>query len=450
MRLNDFSRPLARPRHIAKKAFTALEHFLHVEAASGIILLIAAVIALAWANSPFAGSYHDLLESPLTLGLGESVFSRPVHFWINDGLMTVFFLIVGMEIRREIHAGSLSDFRQATLPLAAAVGGVAVPAFVYLAVNHGSGAAHGWAVPTATDIAFAVGVLALLGRSIPGTVRVFLLTLAIVDDIIAVLIIAVFYSAGLDYSGFALVGAGIVTVIVMQRLDINRATAYIVPGAVIWAGLFISGVHPTLAGVVLGLMTPVVPSRGHERVLVELSEAAHHVKEADVGNMHEFDRLEKPMHTLRVVQRDLLPPVVRVQWALHPWVAYGIMPLFALANAGVPLSGVDFASHESAWIVLGVTLALVVGKPVGVFLTSWTLVKTGLCQLPTGMSWRGVALVALLAGIGFTMSIFIATLAFAEQGTMDAAKLGVLLGSFVAGCAGLGWGLYCSRQKSAM
>ncbi|SEK14271.1 sodium/proton antiporter, NhaA family [Paraburkholderia tropica] len=449
MRLNDFSRPLTHPRRIAKQAFTALEHFLHVEAASGIILLIAAAIALIWANSPFAGSYHELLESPLTLGAGGFLFSKSVHFWINDGLMTVFFLVVGMEIRREIHAGSLSDFRQAALPLGAAMGGVAVPALIYLAVNHGTDAAHGWAVPTATDIAFAVGVLALLGRSIPGNVRIFLLTLAIVDDIIAVLIIAVFYSAGLDPSGLALAAAGIVAVVIMQRLDINRATAYMLPGAVIWMGLFISSVHPTLAGVVLGLMTPVVSSRGHERVLVELSEATRHVSEVDVQSAQEFDQLEKPMHTLRVAQRDLLPPVVRVQWALHPWVAYGIMPLFALANAGVPLSGVDFASHQTVWIMLGVALALIVGKPVGVFLTSWLLVRTGLCRLPTGMSWRGVSLVALLAGIGFTMSIFIATLAFSGQGAMDATKLGVLLGSFVAGCAGLGWGLYASRQRSS-
>ncbi|QGZ66735.1 Na+/H+ antiporter NhaA [Paraburkholderia acidisoli] len=446
MRPNDFSRPLARPTHIAKKAFTALEHFLHVEAASGIILLLAAAIALIWANSPFASEYHELFEASVTIGAGAFEFSKPLHFWINDALMTVFFLVVGMEIRREIHAGSLSDFRQAALPLAAAAGGVTVPALIYLAVNHGSDAAQGWAVPTATDIAFAVGVLALLGRSIPGNVRVFLLTLAIVDDIIAVLIIAVFYSSGLNYSGFALAGAGIVAVVIMQRLDISRATAYIVPGAVIWAGLFVSGVHPTLAGVVLGLMTPVVSSRGHERVLVELSEAAQHVSEVDVGNAQEFDRLEKPLHTLRVAQRDLLPPVVRVQWALHPWVAYGIMPLFALANAGVPLDGVNFANDETTWVMLGVALALVVGKPVGVFFTSWILVKLGLCRLPTEMSWRGVSLVALLAGIGFTMSIFIATLAFAGAGALDAAKLGVLLGSFVAGCAGLGWGLYCARK----
>lgn len=307
MRLNDFSRPLARPRHIAKRAFTALEHFLHVEAASGIILLVAAAMALIWANSPLAHSYREFFESPLTIGAAGFLFSQPVHFWINDALMTIFFLVVGMEIRREIHAGSLSDFRQAALPLAAAVGGVTVPAFVYLAVNRSSGMAHGWAVPTATDIAFAVGVLALLGRSIPGNVRVFLLTLAIVDDIIAVLIIAVFYSAQLDYSGFALAGAGIVAVAVMQRLDIGRATAYILPGAVIWTGLFISGVHPTLAGVVLGLMTPVVASRGHERVLVELSEVAYHVKEADVTNTQAFDRLEGPLQTLRVAQRRSSP-----------------------------------------------------------------------------------------------------------------------------------------------
>ncbi|MHB9842005.1 Na+/H+ antiporter NhaA [Paraburkholderia terrae] len=446
MQLNDFSRPLAKPGNIAKNALTALEHFLHVEAASGIILLLAAAMALIWANSPFSHSYHQLFESTVTVGAGMFLFSKPVHFWINDALMTIFFLVVGMEIRREIHAGSLSNFRQAALPLAAAAGGVTAPALIYLAVNYGASAAHGWAIPTATDIAFAVGVLALLGRSIPGSVRVFLLTLAIVDDIIAVLIIAVFYSTGLDYSGFALAGAGIVGALIMQRLCIGRAAAYIVPGVVIWTGLFVSGVHPTLAGVVLGLITPVKPSRGYERVLVELSEAAQHVKEADVPNAQEFDHLERPLQTMRVAQRDLLPPVVRVQWALHPWVAYGIMPLFAFANAGIAFDSVDFSRDDTLSIMLGVALALVVGKPLGVFLISWILVRLQVCRLPDGMSWRGVSLVALLAGIGFTMSIFIGTLAFYEPGALDAAKLGVLLGSLIAGCAGLGWGFYYSRQ----
>ncbi|MBT2794021.1 Na+/H+ antiporter NhaA [Paraburkholderia strydomiana] len=446
MQPTESASSLSRPKRIAQQAFTALEHFLHVEAASGIILLAAAAVALIWANSPLAHSYHELLESPLTFGAGEFLFVKPLHFWINDALMTVFFLVVGMEIRREIHDGSLSDFRQAALPLAAAIGGVTAPALIYLAVNHGSYAVRGWAVPTATDIAFAVGVLALLGRSIPSSVRIFLLTLAIVDDIIAVLIIAVFYSAGLDYSGLALAAAGVVAAAIMQQLGIRRAPAYIVPGAVIWTGLLISGVHPTLAGVVLGLMTPVVATRRHERVLVELSQATDHVRQAGVTTAHDLDHPEKPLQTLRVAQRELLPPVVRVQWALHPWVAYGIMPLFALANAGVPLAGLDFSSPDTVSIFFGISLALVAGKPVGVFLVSWILVKLGLCRLPNGVSWGGVSLISLLAGIGFTMSVFIATLAFKEESALNVAKLGVLSGSVVAGCLGLGWGVLYARR----
>ncbi|MDE1179315.1 Na+/H+ antiporter NhaA [Paraburkholderia sp.] len=448
MQPNESARPLSRPKRIAQQAFTALEHFLHVEAASGIILLAAAALALIWANSPFAHSYHEFLESPLTFGVGGFVFAKPIHFWINDALMTVFFLVVGMEIRREMHDGSLSDLRQAALPLAAAIGGVAAPALIYVAVNHGSDAVRGWAVPTATDIAFAVGVLALLGRSIPSSVRIFLLTLAIVDDIIAVLIIAVFYSAGLDYSGFVLAGAGVVAVVIMQQIGIGRAPAYIVPGVVIWTGLLISGVHPTLAGVVLGLMTPVVATSRHERVLVELSQAADHVRETEVTTGHDFDQLEKPLHTLRVAQRELLPPVVRVQWALHPWVGYGIMPLFALANAGVTLTGIHLAEIETRWILIGIAIALIVGKPVGVFVISWLLVKIGACRLPPEMTWGGLGLIALLAGIGFTMSIFIATLAFVQPDALNVAKLGVLIGSFMAGCFGLGWGVMYARRQA--
>jgi NhaA family Na+:H+ antiporter len=447
MQPHESASPLSSPRRIAQNTFTALEHFLHVEAASGIVLLAAAAVALIWANSPIAHSYHELWALPLTLGAGEFVFAKPLHFWINEALMTVFFLVVGMEIRREIHEGSLSDFRQAVLPLAAAIGGVTAPALMYVAVNHGSDAVHGWAVPTATDIAFAVGVLALLGRSIPGSVRIFLLTLAIVDDIIAVLIIAVFYSPGLDYSGFVIVAAGIVGVIIMQQLGIGKAPAYIVPGALIWTGLLMSGAHPTLAGVVLGLMTPVVPTRRQERVLVELTRAANHVRDVSVATANDFDRLAAPLQTLRLAQRELLPPVVRVQWALHPWVAFGVMPLFALANAGVSLKGVDLSRTDTCRIMFGISLALVVGKPVGVFLVSWVLVKLGLCRLPTGVSWGGVSLIALLAGIGFTMSIFIATLAFTDENALNVAKLGVLLGSFIAGIFGLGWGMFYSRRQ---
>ncbi|CAB3774455.1 Na+/H+ antiporter NhaA [Paraburkholderia humisilvae] len=438
---------LSSRQSIARKAFTALEHFLRVEAASGILLMASAAIALVWGNSSFAPGYQKIWELPLTIGAGEFVFTRSLHFWINDALMTVFFLVVGMEIRREIHEGSLSDIRQAVLPLAAAIGGVAAPALIYIAANHTSDTLRGWAVPTATDIAFAVGVLALLGRSVPSSVRIFLLTLAIVDDIIAVLIIAFFYSSGLNYDGFIVAAAGIAVVFLMQRLNIGTAPAYIAPGVVIWTGLLISGAHPTLAGIALGLMVPVTPRYTRERVVAELSRATNDLVAPDVALVGDVDHLTRPLQTLRLAQRGLLPPVLRVQHALHPWVAFGVMPLFALANAGVTLRGIDLSRSEMLSLMAGITVALTVGKPLGVFCVTWLLIKLKLCRLPDGISWGGVRLIALLAGIGFTMSIFIATLAFKEEIALNVAKLAVLLGSLTAGILGLALGALQSRRR---
>lgn len=392
---------------LTQRALATLQHFLHVEATSGIVLLIAAAAALLWANSPFAHSYHDLWNLPITLRLGEFVFVRSVHFWINDTLMTVFFLVVGMEIRREIHEGALSRFDQAILPVLAACGGVIVPALIYLAFNSAAGRSHGWAIPTATDIAFAVGVLALLGRSIPSNVRVFLLALAIIDDIIAVLIIALFYSGGLQPNGFIVAAAaGVLLALGLQRLGFRSALVYIAPAFIVWAGFLIAGVHPTLAGVVLGLITPV--------------------------------RLTGP---------ETVPPVVRVEAALHPWVAYAIMPVFALANAGVDLRSIDFGGGAQ-FVALGIGLALCAGKPIGVIGATWLAVRFGGCRLAAGVSWAGVCLIGLLAGIGFTMSIFIAMLAFHDDRLLDAAKFGVLLGSLISVTLGLGWGAeYAQRQR---
>ncbi|MBU7574793.1 MAG: Na+/H+ antiporter NhaA [Hydrogenophaga sp.] len=388
-----------RAQLAADRAFAALSRFLHIEAVSGIVLMLAAAIALIWANSPASGTYHAIWHAPLTIGLGPYVSSQPLHFWINDALMAVFFLVVGMEIRREIHEGALASLKLAALPLAAALGGVLVPALIYVALNTDPTTLRGWAVPTATDIAFAVGVLALLGRSIPGNVRVLLLALAIIDDIVAVLIIALFYSGGLDLSGLLVAGLGVLMVLGLQQIGIGSAWAYVVPGAVLWLGLLQTGAHPTLAGVVLGLMTPVLPVRMRGQA-----------------------------------------PVIRVQMALHPWVAYGVMPLFALANAGVTLDGVDLGTGSAQTVTLGVVLALVLGKPLGVVGASWLAVRLGLCQLPGGVTWSGVGLVGLLAGIGFTMSIFIATLAFDDAQLLGAAKLGVLLASLLAAVLGLSWG----------
>jgi NhaA family Na+:H+ antiporter len=436
---------LPRAQFLAERAFTTLQRFLHVEAVSGGVLLIAAAASLIWANSPFAHGYHALWHLPLSIGLGEFVFSRSLHFWINDALMTVFFLVVGMEIRREIHEGALSKLDQAILPVVAAAGGVIAPALIYMSLNTDPVRGQGWAVPTATDIAFAVGVLALLGRSIPVNVRVFLLALAIIDDVIAVLIIAFFYSGGLQFSGFIVVSLGILMVLGFQRIGVGSALAYILPGAFVWIGFLMTGAHPTLAGVVLGLMTPVRPIPLREHPLEVVSRLAEELRSSDAVWTKDTHRLELPLRQLRVAHREMLPPVVRVQTALHPWVAYGVMPLFALANAGVSLTGVDL-SAGAQFVMLGVGLALVAGKLIGVVGATWLAVRLGWCRLAPGVSWGGVCLVGLMAGIGFTMSIFIAMLAFTDERLLNAAKLGVLLGSLVAAMLGLGWGAEYARR----
>lgn len=402
------SENLHKIRPFYDRTLATLLHFLHVEAVSGIVLLIAATAALLWANSPFAHSYHDVWNVPIPLRFAGFAVEKTLHFWINDALMTVFFLVVGMEVRREIHDGALSRLDQAALPVLSAFGGVIVPALIYLSLNAAAGLSHGWAIPTATDIAFAVGVLALLGKSIPGSIRVFLLALAVIDDLIAILIIALFYSSSFDPNGFAIATLGLFMALGFQRIGLGSAYAYIVPAFIVWSGFLMAGVHPTLAGVVLGLITPV--------------------------------RSPRP---------EIVPPVIRVETALHPWVAHGIMPLFALANAGISFGSMDLAG-SGQFVTLGVALALCVGKPIGVIGAAWLAVRTGWCRLGPGVSWGGICLIGLLAGIGFTMSIFIATLAFADEQLLDAAKLGVLLGSLIAAIVGLGWGVeYARRQRKA-
>ncbi len=450
------NRKLLRPPRpgelLAGRAFSALQHFLHIEAASGVILLLAAVIALLWANSPWAATYEHFWHTPLFFGFGGLKIEQSLHFWINDALMTVFFLVVGMEIRREIHEGALASPRQALLPAGAALGGVAVPALIYLALNPAPLQQQGWAIPTATDIAFAVGVLALLGRGIPANVRIFLLALAIIDDIVAVLIIALFYSGGLDSAGLIVAGAGILLVLALQGIGVAPAYAYILPGALLWFGLLKTGAHPTLAGVILGLMTPVLPRRAHEYPLDAVKREVDelHARSLQAG-LSSPEQVAARLARMRSAQRDLLPAVTRVQLALHPWVAFGIMPLFALANAGVSLSGADLSLDSSQQVLLGISLALVLGKPLGVLLASALMVRLNFCTLPPGVSWGGIALVGLLAGIGFTMSIFIGGLAFADPGLLAAAKLGILLASLLASVLGLLWGvLYRRRQACRM
>ena len=414
---------------------------------SGIVLLMAATVALLWANSPWAASYFATWHAPLALTVGPWSVSTDLHFFVNDVLMTIFFLVVGMEIRREMHNGALSNLGQASLPVIAAIGGVVVPALIYMAFTAGDAQLlQGWAIPTATDIAFAVGVLALLGTSIPGPLRIFLLALAIIDDIVAVLIIAFFYSGGLDYSGFGIAFAGLLLVLLFNRMGVASAWLYLLPGAVLWLGLLHTGAHPTLAGVVLGLMTPVALRPAAQHQLVVAQQALSRVQmQAQTGPL-DAPALHHELRTATAAQRDLLPPVFRLPALLHPWVAFGVMPIFALANAGVQFGGVDLTATAPATVALGVMVALVLGKPVGVFLATFLAVKTGLCTMPQGVTWPGVVLVGILAGIGFTMAIFVGGLAFTDPALLAAAKMGILAASATAAVLGLLYGFAVRRH----
>jgi NhaA family Na+:H+ antiporter len=437
---NPATAAIPRPQVLTERALSALERFSHIEAVSGIVLLLAALIALIWANSPYAASYEHFWNTQLTIGLGDFTVSRSLHFLVNDGLMTVFFLVVGAEIRQEIKDGALASLKLATLPLGAALGGVMMPAIIYMLLNHGTEARAGWAIPTATDIAFAVGVLALLGKTIPSGVRILLLALAIIDDIVAILIIAVGYTVNLDYHGLLVAIGGLALVVVFQRMGISKAYAYLLPGAIVWFGLLKTGVHPTLAGVILGLMTPVDRKPASERPLETIGRSLRELMERVSQNDEGPQSVAKPLKQLRHAQREVLPPVQRIQIGLHPWVAFGVMPLFALANAGVSLAGANLNEALSQSVFVGVMLALVLGKPIGVIFDSVALVKLNICRLPDGVTWTGVVLVGLLAGIGFTMSIFIASLAFSDQALLSAAKLSVLAASSLAAVIGLIWG----------
>jgi NhaA family Na+:H+ antiporter len=424
---------------MAARVLGPLERFLHVEAASGIVLLLGALAALIWANSPWAASYEHLWHTPITFGIGTFTFTESLHFWINDGLMVIFFFVVGLEIRREIHSGELSDLKRAALPIAAALGGMAAPALIYLSLNPAGPSRQGWGVPTATDIAFAVGVLALLGKRVPAALRVLLLALAIIDDIGAIIVIALFYSSGVSVAGLALAAGGVGGVIVLQRFGVRQALAYVVPGSIIWLGMLRAGIHPTIAGVVLGLLTPARSWFGESGFLSVGQDAMDEFKMHTEREDHRADDLLPALERMREARREALPPVVRIQAALHPWVAYGIMPLFALANAGVSLRGIAFDDPTSPpyRIMLGIIVGLVIGKPIGILLASFITTRIGIAALPRGVTWGGILLVGCVAGIGFTMAIFIANLAFTGSSAVGIAKLAVLLASLVAAVIGL-------------
>jgi Na+:H+ antiporter, NhaA family len=436
--------PEASPRaHRALRRLLApVQAFLDIQAASGIALVVVTAVALIWANSRWADSYHALWHLPIGLGIGEWSFVQPLHFWVNDVLMTVFFFVVGLEIRREMHGGELSDLRRASLPLAAALGGMLLPAAIYAALNHGGPGAGGWGVPMATDIAFAVGVLALLGERVPPALRILLLALAVIDDIGAILVIAVFYSSGIQLSGLGLAAAGCALILVQQRLGLRRAWHYLPAGALVWAGLYRAGVHPTLAGVIIGLLTPARAWLGADGFAAQagplVTEAAAQPAHQLLGIVDEVGRLS----------REAAPPTESLVHQLHRLVAFGIMPLFALANAGVALGGAEL-SGAGLLVFTGIVAGLAIGKTFGIFLACWLTTKLGLCALPRDARWSGIVLVGMTGGIGFTMSLFVAQLAFPAGALLETAKLGILVGSTIAALIGLAYGALTLRKRSA-
>ncbi|MEM7300308.1 MAG: Na+/H+ antiporter NhaA [Pseudomonadota bacterium] len=383
-----------------------IQSFIRLEASGGIVLILAMLVALALANSGMAGLYEGFLSTNLRVGIGTFEISKPALLWINDGLMAIFFFLVGLEIKREVLSGELSSVDKALLPLIAAIGGMAIPALVFFWINMDSPAnMSGWAIPAATDIAFALGVLALFGSRVPVALKVFLLAVAIIDDLGAIIIIAIFYTSDLSINALTLSMMGFVAAVALNRLGVKALAPYLIIGVFMWACVLKSGVHATLAGVLIALAIPT-KSKGDEPSLLH-----------------------------------------RLEHALHPWAAFLILPVFAFANAGVRLEGVSF-DDLLAPLPLGIAAGLYIGKQIGVFGATWLAVKSGVARLPQDVNWAQAYGVACLTGIGFTMSLFIGSLAFTTDEMMNAVRIGVLMGSGLSAITGFAVLHFATTRRS--
>ena len=415
-------------RSVVSTVVGPLQDFIRTESSSGIVLIGAAIAAFALANSGWAAGYFGLLETRAGLRFGEWSLEKPLLLWVNDLLMAVFFFLVGLEIKRELIVGELRSRRNATLPIAGALGGMIVPALLFVALNAGTPAIRGWGIPMATDIAFALGVLALLGSRVGLQLKIFLLALAIVDDLGAVLVIAAFYTEQLDIGSLLLAGGALAGAFGYGRFGAARPLGYALIGAVVWYFMLKSGVHATVAGVLMALTVPL----RHELSSEQLQDELRPVLEQHADG---FEEVEVAIEHLEGVLDRAHSPLHAMEHALTPIVAFAIMPIFAFFNAGVAIAGGDVAL--SGPVSLGIVLGLVVGKPLGILLFAGLAVRVGITDLPAGATWSGMAGVALLAGIGFTMSLFIASLAFGDAPVLDEAKLGILVASLIAAVVGL-------------
>ncbi len=410
--------------------------FARMEAAGGILLLTCTLVALIWANSPWDSYYEKFGHADALVGFGNQVLSESLHFWINDGLMAFFFFLVGLEIKREVLIGELASFRQAALPMSAAVGGVIAPALIYWSINRGTPTASGWGVPMATDIAFALGIMALLGSRVPTSLKLFLAALAIVDDILAVLVIALFYTSSISWYHLGAAGLCVILAVIANKMGITSTIIYALIGVGLWLALLHSGVHATLAGVILAFTIPARTHLNPNSFYANSNEILDRFKAADDPAIEYFSSGQQvAFHELEEQCGAAQPPLQRIEHSLQPWVTWLIMPAFALVNAGVNIRGFGLGAlvHH---ITLGVVLGLVIGKPLGITLFSWLFVVTKIAAKPPSLSWIQIHGAAWLGGIGFTMSLFISGLAFADDELMSIAKVAIILASIIAGGVG--------------
>ena len=443
----NLSDPRQARRHAQVRRFVRpVERFIRLEVAGGVVIVVAVLQALVWANSPWSESYHELFDIHFAVDVWLWAFDESLKHWIDDAAMVVFFFLVGLEIKREIVLGELASPRRLAVPLAAAFGGIVVPVLIFLVFVDGEEARRGWAIPMATDIAIALGVLTLLGSRIPAGLTVLLLGVAVVDDIGGVLVIAAFYTEGLNYTALMIVGAVLVTVALFKRYGVRPVYVYVALGVVGWGATYASGIHPTIFGVIMGLMTPSRPlydpaafGAVAERLIAQFWRA-HEIPDRHFRREHEADAL----HSLSTSATETVAPLDRLERSLLPWSAFLVVPLFAFANAGVDLRDGALEAALGSSLALGVGMGLVVGKPLGVTLGAWIAVRFG-ASLPSGVTWTQLAAMGVIAGIGFTVALFITELSYpaevlgveAADELLREAKVGILIGSVVAALAGL-------------
>ncbi|MCW8928745.1 MAG: Na+/H+ antiporter NhaA [Gammaproteobacteria bacterium] len=430
---------------------TPFEEFIHRQTTSGLLLMGMAILALVLANGPFASDYQHIIHTYITIGVGDWALKMSLHHWINDGLMALFFFVVGLELKRELLVGELANLRNATLPIAAAIGGMLVPALIYFAINPEGDAALGWGIPMATDIAFAIGALALLASRVPKALITFLVALAIVDDLGAVLVIAVFYTDTISLTPLAIAGGLFALLMVLNVSGIRKTTPYFIIAVLLWYALLQSGVHATLAGILGALAVPATPKYNpetfseHVKELMQRFDASHEPGQSIMTN----DALRAVVQTLENGVHSVEAPLQRLEHVWHMPVAYLVIPIFALANAGITLDFSTLGETLTHPVMIGVSLGLVLGKFIGITGFSWLVLKLGVAELPKDTKFVQIAGVSLLAGIGFTMSIFVAQLGFSgREDLLLMAKTGILAASLLAGIVGFIWLYLVSEPQS--